>query len=177
MNPKGFNTRENTTPDQAAEIATTSYLKADLDESWINVRYEDDVLAELRETYKQLMKDKDEPLLVFDTCLHTGNSLLPVKQALTQVGFSDVRIGSVNPSDPDSKVKTDFFITKQVPTRHCYPFDNDRLIEKTFDHVYSYPTSHSQNRARSIRLRKEIKKIIEDFLAVDQAANSNNIPK
>lgn len=168
MNPKGFKAKEEMTEYEIEEIIDDCAWKQDVSESPEQVRSKGEILKELEETYKKLMLDKDKPLLIFDTCIHSGDSLAPVKKTLKELGFSDIRIGAINPSDRGSKVKTDFYVTKQEPEKGCYPFGRDRIIEKTFNHVYSQRTEDSgdsRKRERSIELRREIKDIMQDYLA------------
>ena len=152
------------TPYEIQEIIDDCNWKDDAYESRYQVRNQDEIIQEFQDTYTKLMEDKDKPVLIFDTCIHSGDSLFSVKRAFDQAGFDDVRVGAVNPSDRASKVKTDFFITRQEPEKGCYPFDRDRMIEKTFDHVYSRPTDDPEKRERSVRLRQEIKRIMREAL-------------
>jgi hypothetical protein len=80
------------------------------------------------------------------------------------MGFTDVRIGSVNPAEEGSSVQTDFYITHRRPEKGCYPFDRDRMIEKTFEHVYSQRTQDIQKRRAGNQLREEIKRIMLEHL-------------
>ena len=163
MNPKGFKAREDLTPSEIQQIIDDCNWKDDADESRYQVRSQDEIMEEFQGTYKHLMEDKDKPVLIFDTCIHSGDSLASVKNAFDEAGFEDARIGAVNPSE-SRKVQTDFFITRQHPEKGCYPFDRDRMIEKTFDHVYSQPTNDPEKRERSVRLRQEIQRIMRESL-------------
>jgi hypothetical protein len=164
MNPKGFVAKEEKSSEEIAEIINDCEWKDDLKELPQQVRSKEEILNEFQESYHKLLESKDLPVLLFDTCIHSGNSLEPVKKVFDQANFSDVRVGSINPSDEGAKVKTDFYVTKERPEKGCYPFDRDRIIEKTFNHVYSKKADHQKKRDRSIRLRKEIKEIVGDFL-------------
>ncbi|MFA6594571.1 MAG: hypothetical protein WCT16_04950 [Candidatus Buchananbacteria bacterium] len=164
MNPKGFKAVEDLTPEEIADIIRDCSWKNDVDEQPHQVRAHEDIILEFQDTYKRLMDDKEHPVLIFDTCIHSGGSLEPVKKIFDESGFSDVRIGAVNPSMVGSKVKTDFYITTQRPEKGCYPFDRDRIIEKTFSHVYSQRTTDQRKREQSIRLRKEIKQVMKEYL-------------
>ena len=168
MNPKGFKTRESLTVDELFEIQQDCEWKDDAVESPRQARRERDVTREIEETYSLLMKDKDKPLLIFDSCIHSGDTLSPVKNTLEKVGFEKLIIGSVNPSDRNSSVETDFFITTERPDNGCYPFDRDRMIEKTFDHVYSKKNKNPREVSLAIRLRKEIKRIIDEAIAKEK---------
>ncbi len=168
MNPKGFKAREKLTNDDIEEIIADCEWKGDAEEAPNQVRTIEEIMQEFEEAYRYLMQDKDKPVLVFDTCIHTGGSLEPVKDAFDNSGFSDVRIGAVNPSEHGARVKTDFFITTRRPEKGCYPFDRDRMIEKTFDNVYSKRSEDARKRNSAIRLRQEIKRIMGDFLEKDR---------
>lgn len=164
MNPKGFKAQEELTPDEISEIIDDCEWKGDIGEWPDQVRNNAEIKQEFENTYTRLMADKDKPVLIFDSCIHSGGSLEPVKRAFDDSGFSDSRIGSINPPDPDSRVETDFYITTRRPEKGCYPFDRDRMIEKTFDHVYSRKVTDPRRRERSARLRQEIKMIVKEFL-------------
>ena len=164
MNPKGFKAKEELSQSEINDIIQDCEWKEDLVESPRQIRNKEEILEELENTYKELMKDKEKTILVFDTCIHSGGSLAPVKQTLLDSGFSNIKIGAINPAENGSKVKTDFYVTRQRPEKGCYPFDRDRIIEKTFDHVYSKRTENSRKREKSLQLRNEIKSIMNDFI-------------
>lgn len=164
MNPLGFNTSEETSPAETIDLKLKSVMNGEKDVVTEKIRSKTAVLDEFKKTYTRLMKDKSKPALIFDTCLHTGNTLFPVIETLKELGFSDARVGSVNPSDVGSKVETDFYITRQRPEKGCYPFDRDRLIEKTLDHIYSKRTDEPIKKFAARKLREEIKKIVQEHL-------------
>ncbi len=162
MNPKGFNSKENASPGYAKNVAANAIVNGDAYEDADQVRPEAEIKKELKERYFKLMKDKDKPVLVFDSCLHTGNTLAPVIDTLESLGFSNLLVGSVNPSDRQSIIQTDFYITQFIPTKTCYPFDQDRMIEKTFDHVFSKVNPDPHQRTVARRLRDEIREIMKE---------------
>ncbi|MCX6736042.1 MAG: hypothetical protein NTZ13_03075 [Candidatus Parcubacteria bacterium] len=164
MNPKGFKPREEMTEAEIYDIYKDSLWKDDVCETPEpqEIKSREEVLKEFQDTYKKLLEDKKKPVLIFDTCIHSGNSLASVKNTFDDAGFTDARVGAINPSDKGAKVSTDFYVSSQRPEKGCYPFDRDRLIEKTFDHVYSSPTMDPRKKEKAIQLRKEIKRIIAD---------------
>jgi len=164
MNPKGFNVREDLDPEEIDDIAIDCVLKDDLEEAPNQIRSRKNVMRDFKETYDRLLADKKKPVLIFDTCIHSGDTLTPVKNIFDKAGFTDARIGSVNPTEDDAKIKADFYITEDRPEKGCYPFDRDRMIEKTFDRVYSKPVDDPYKRERSVRLRREIKRIVTEYL-------------
>ena len=164
MNPKGFKAKEDLTNEEIDEILDSCKKKKDIQESAKKIRSKEKILQELEDVYKNLMHDKDKPLLVFDTCIHSGDSLDSVKKTLIQSGFSDIRIGAVQPSKVNARVTTDYYATQEIPQKECVPFGKDYMVHKTFNHVYSVVTKDALERESSVELRKEIKKIMTDFL-------------
>jgi hypoxanthine phosphoribosyltransferase len=168
VNPKGFKDRETTSPEELREVNEDAAFKEDLRESESKARTRSEIDEEFSKTYPRLMADRGKKVLVFDTCIHSGDTLASVVDTFDRLGFKDVKVGSVNPADYHSKVQTDFHITKERPEMGCYPFDRDRMIEKTFEHVYSKRGNDKEKKAAGIALRKEIKKIMQENLEVEK---------
>lgn len=164
MNPKGFKDTDTLTDDDLFDIEEDSAWNEDRLESIGQARASSEIRDELERTYVKLMRDKDKPVLVFDSCIHSGDTLTPVVESLEELDFSDVRIGSVEEAPPRANIHPDFYITDTRPAKGCYPFDQDKMIEKTFDHVYSYPQRDPALIKRSTQLRKEIKQIITEAI-------------
>ena len=164
VNPKGFNSVDEIEKSKIQYANTAAYLNGDPLEQLDEARTKMEVMEEFKDVYPKLLKDKEKPILIFDTCIHSGDTLFPVTKTLEDLGFTNVRVGSVNPSDKGSVVKTDFYITEKEPEKGCYPFDKDRMIEKTFEHVYSKPTRNPGKRDDGNILRGEIKRIMREHL-------------
>lgn len=165
LNPKGFQATADMTSDELGQKVIECLVKDDHVNMPEKPRGNAEIDEEFAKVYSKLMKDKSRPILVFDSCIHSGNSLSPVQESMERLGFDDVRIGAINPADSHSIVKTDFYITRERPEKGCYPFDRDRLIEKTFDHVYSSKTDDRMKARAARALRVEIRGIIKDKLA------------
>lgn len=125
-----------------------------------------EVLDELKYAYKELNNNKDKPVLVFDTCIHTGESMRRIVDAMEKSGFVDVRIGLVSEIENESAMFPDFSVFSEYspPIKMCYPFHRYTLVEKTRQHIYSRKSGDSDDRKKSIRLREEIRKIIKERL-------------
>jgi hypothetical protein len=164
VNPKGFKSSDAQSNSELLKANSIGRNKGDIDESIYLARAQQDIKDEFISSYSKLYEDRDNPVLIFDTCIHSGDTLASVVDIFEQLGFEDARVGSVNQARPESKVQTDFHITDLDPKKGCYPFDRDRMIEKTFEHVYSRPTQDSVKRSASIAIRKEIKKIMQEYL-------------
>lgn len=141
-------------------------MRAGLGAVPIATRTADDIAEEFRTTFAELMARKGEPVLVLDTCLHTGESVLPILSRLLQHGFADVRIGVVGyrpRSGPLALVPDIVFRTKGA-VEGCYPFGNrDRMVTKTFDRLTSIPSSPTDRKAGRA-LRAEAQRIITQGL-------------
>lgn len=164
VNPKGFKNIDEMSTRELLAVNEDAIYKSDLEEEVDKARTKEEVLDEFRKVYPKLLADKDRPVLIFDTCIHSGDTLSPVTEIFKELGFKDARVGSINPSDAGSAVRTDFFITEKRPEKGCYPYDRDRIIEKTFEHIYSKSTADTEKIQQGNILRKEIKRIMQEYL-------------
>lgn len=162
INPHGFKSRDALSDSEVEYIERKYGFSIDV---YAMREDNESVLREFTTTYKQLISHKDLPVLIFDTCVHSGFSLNIIVESFQKVGFSKLRIGSVNPSDSESVIKTDFHITKRPPVWKCCPFWSDKMITKNFDHVYSQAETNPRFIAQSSRLRYEIKRIVLEQLS------------
>lgn len=176
LNPMGFKSQEDLTYRELEDVVNDAEWKGNPRQNPGDARERGEILREFETVYRQLNKDKNQPVLVFDSCLHSGNTLEPVVRAMDDLGFSDVRVGSVNPADYGSKVKTDFYITTARPEKGCYPFDREHMIEKTFEHVYSQATKDPVKKMVANRLRAEIKAVMREFIEEEAALNNDDDP-
>lgn len=173
VNPKGFKSARELNFDDYLDNEYKAMLKGDSDAMPSNMnRDKSDIQHEFALTYKRLMVDRDKPILLFDTCIHSGKSLIPVKKTLEALGFDDLRIGAVRPADYGSRVKNEFFISSgELPIRPCTPFGNDQIVQKTYDHIYSSPgRKELVIKKSSILLRQEIKKAVNEYLDQEQVS-------
>lgn len=94
-----------------------------------------DIADRFEEVYTQLAKEKDKPLVIFDTCSHTGGTINDIVEVLDLAGFTDIRIITANSPDPTSGITPATRIDKYTRLTSCYPFGQDDLIEKGTDVV------------------------------------------
>jgi hypothetical protein len=123
-----------------------------------------DVNTEVNSAYKKLLGDKESSVLLFDSCIHTGDSLSPVVKTLREMGMMSMKIGVANRRDDASGLPIDFSVLKD-PYKGCYPFHKDRMINKTFQTPHSKKNDDPKERQRGRRLREEIKRIMTDYLS------------
>jgi hypothetical protein len=119
------------------------------------------IREEFENIFSKLAKDIDQPIMVFDTCSHTGVSMEAVVGALETIGFDDVRVGLVTDERNYSSIKPDLAIFHGTPRGLCYPFGRDSMVEKTMDSLVSTKSQKKKDRMRGIRLRKTIKDVFE----------------
>ncbi len=122
--------------------------------------------AEFVDVYRKLCADRDKPLLIFDTCSHTGETIKFTEAALKRIGFKDIRIITASLPDPDSKVKSQIDFSDHTHCTTCYPFGyyNDQIIKEDSS-VLSKVADDDFDRENGILVRKEIRQIVRESLA------------
>lgn len=118
-------------------------------------------IVQLGEDFGEKFKniDIDEKLAIFDTCSHTGHTLLPVVATLDQAGY-DLEIITARTSDDDSEVQSDKSLDANAKLASCYPFGRASGIAKGSDMVSSRDLR--ADRDDVVRARKEIREIIKN---------------
>lgn len=100
-------------------------------------------------------EEKNGRILLFDTCVHSGDSLYPVRDKLLRAGIrsEQLRIGVVNDDENQSGIKPDFMVFPDVPSTVCYPFGHDSMTRKIYGSVTAErnPNPHDREAARTIR--------------------------
>ncbi len=102
----------------------------------------DQIAADLTQAYPDLMEAKAEPTLLYDNCIHTGDSIRPMLEVLAELGFTNLRCGVIaderapwNRQDPAMDLVID--PQPKVTDRWCYAFGMNRLYQRPFDQVLS----------------------------------------
>ncbi|MBT3865495.1 hypothetical protein HOF78_00130 [Candidatus Woesearchaeota archaeon] len=121
-------------------------------------RSENEVVEEFDSTYRRLASDKESSIMLFDGCVHSGNSMRPIQRVLERAGYSDVRLGLAQPKDyGDNKdLEIDFQALSRPSWNTCYPFRRDNMIERNRTSVLSSRNGNQGDRLASIELRREI---------------------
>ena len=133
----------------------------------VAARAADDIAEEFRATFADLLTRKDDPVLVLDTCLHTGESALSILSQLLRTDFADVRLGVVgySPMTQPLVLVPDIVFRPDGPVEDCYPFGfRDQIVTKTFDRVASSRSTHPAHRRAGRELRAEAQAIITEGL-------------
>lgn len=127
-------------------------------------RSREEILREFKERYAFLYNKKDKPLLLFDTCAHSGASMSPVIRLLQDAGFSHIVTALVSQHDNLSPNIT------LLQEANCYPFGKNTAVLKHQGGVESLRAGgyNGQSREeelareRAARLRENIKNIIRE---------------
>lgn len=162
LNPKGFKAIENLDSKEIYKTIVHCENQKEPYETTNEIRSKNEIQEEFKNTYKQLEEEKEKPVLIFDMCSHSGDSLKHIKTTLEEEGFSNLKFLTFNPPDEKSKIQSDSILKKE---KTCEIFGQDRIVEKTFKHVHSTKNENPEQKERSIKLRKEIIKIINDYLS------------
>ncbi len=110
-------------------------------------------------TYPRLAKSKEAPLLLIDTCIHSGETIRPVLNTLNRVGFTDVRLGVMDGSSNTSDIQPDLILVDGQPLGGCYPFESDVMVDRTFASVASTRAPHDDKVKEARHLRQDISDI------------------
>jgi len=131
--------------------------------------------AEFAEVYKDLNKAKDQPLLLFDTCIHSGSTLYPITSFLKNNGFTDVRVAAIKSPNTGNAIKADLLVGADIlesgSARGCSPFGDGALVTKSAEHIYSAPVQDAEKKQKALQSRKEIKEAMKSYLAKDKEQN------
>lgn len=134
-------------------LATTGSLPAETGKTF------EELEARFKEAYPNLMRDRTEPLALFDTCSHTGATMHTVLDFLQRIGFTDIRPITANDPDPDAEVDSAIRMGHKARLTSCYPFGHHNLVSKT-DDIHSMPNDNNLDAGR--RIRADIRKVMRE---------------
>jgi hypothetical protein len=96
----------------------------------VSARYnKKDILEEFKRIHSRLQKRRDEPVMIFDTCLHSGESMGSIGTALRRLGFNKIHTGLAQPPQ-NPHIEVDFMALPQQPYLACNPFFSEYLVCK-----------------------------------------------
>ncbi len=157
MNPTGFDTESESFMDKAFGSLNSFFGGEER-------RGNSTIVKELNEKYPTLVKDKEDPLLIFDTCAHTGGTIRDIKDVLEEAGFEDIRIITANLPEKKSKITSELSFEEQSLLKHCYPFGRDGSVDRPDDSITSERSEGLYERRIGMRIRNEIRQIIRENL-------------
>ena len=164
VNPYGFKTAKDLTKVDILKQIVPGITGEDPPPLPDATRTQEDIQKEFVKSYPQLLHDKSKPVLLFDSCIHSGGTLLPVKNILRQLGFTDVRVGAVEDAPSSASMSLDLFMREEgdQPAGECHPFGHDKLVKKTYNKVHSDRNTDPTAIIRAKQLREEIKHIVRN---------------
>ncbi len=142
---------------------------------WFNPtrRHQKTINAKFTKTYHRLVEGKEERVLLFDTCVHSGDTLRHIRNTFQGLGFSDLKLGSMQPRDitglgfrapPRGYDDVDLNYTSQRRESYsgCYPFGRDAMVKKGMKSVTSIVNRSKTQKDTARRLRMEIADILRE---------------
>jgi len=119
-----------------------------------------ELAEEFAEKYKNL--DKNQPILLYDVCAHSGQTTSNVRDFFKYLGFNDVRIAitSVSSDFPEEKkAELDLVCLPRRAQLGCHPFGQPTYVKTSGSLV----SKINQKKYSQAVVRNEHKKIKEVF--------------
>ncbi len=121
--------------------------------------------------FPDLYESRNQPIVVFDTCLHSGGTIDSVVGALQKLGFTNLKIGVGSKAGKfeDARTRIDFSFDTTRECETCLPFGHETLVKKGKSIVctpvdkgaVAYTDNGDGNaRRQGASLRKEIREIV-----------------
>lgn len=119
--------------------------------------------VEFKETYTTVIEDKNKPILLFDTCAHSGMTINNVRKVLEEIGFSDVRIITASDPEEGSAVRSELSFDDHKSCETCYPFGLENgQIAKRKSSIVSKVREPQADHEIGMLIRKELRQIIKE---------------
>jgi hypothetical protein len=118
---------------------------------------------EFERTYKHL--NREEPILLYDACVHSGASLFSTKAFLESLGFKDIKLGvtSSDKSFPEDKnSELDFVGLDHRAHAGCHPYGHPLYIDREDDQIVSQKIDSKPQRDRARMEHQRIKDVFKD---------------
>lgn len=126
--------------------------------------YEDlfETLGEdFQNNYKNI--DKNDPIVIYDACIHSGKTIVSVKDFFDKMGFVDVRTAvtsiSENCSD-ENKDNLDLICLDKRPQLGCRPFGHPTYVEPG-ESIISTPSKDKATYEKGRREHEAIKDVFK----------------
>ncbi|MCB9808780.1 hypothetical protein H6776_00070 [Candidatus Nomurabacteria bacterium] len=117
---------------------------------------------DLDNLYPGLAQSKANPILVFDTCSHSGKTLRNVRNALNAFDYKNLKIVTANEPSEESSDLVDHSLADADTMVSCYPFGRASGVKKD----ETLPSQvHKEYREIPAQARKEIREIIKEHLS------------
>jgi hypothetical protein len=118
---------------------------------------------QLKASQSTLLAKKDQPVLLVDACLHTGNTFKYARDVLGRVGIHDVYAAVYcDTEESDAVASSDFAYTRAKSEITCSPFARDMSIDNILESVYSLRYIGSPDIASDRIWRNQIRTIVQN---------------
>lgn len=138
-------------------------------------RSSEEVIADLEHTFPDLMAKREEPTLVYDLCIHTGehdhkpgediegmkvkSGMKAVLARLHEAGFTNIKIATALNHHNTSGIPVDMIALPTIPNKqNCHPLLNPIDFKKPFDSVVvqAGPSAYKDLSRKEAELRRII---------------------
>lgn len=120
---------------------------------------------ELEQSKNSLLTHKNDPVLVFDACMHSGDTAGQIQDFLTDSGFQDVRVGAFSVgSNQGTKcnIDVDFQFTNDPTLLYCRPYGLDSILYKSPDSIYVSPQESILGARQIAQNRENARRVIQE---------------
>jgi hypothetical protein len=122
-----------------------------------------DYKGEFNRKFKHL--NREEAILVYDACIHSGDSLFATKAFLESLGFTDVKVGATSTDKSFSEEREkelDLIALDHRAHAGCHPFGHPLYVEHDEGHIVSQRVDSKTQRNRAIMEKQRIKDAFND---------------
>lgn len=84
----------------------------------------DEIEAMVADSMPELLDRDDDPVTIFDSCLHTGFTVMKIQSVFNRVGVQNTRFGVLTNAENTSSIQPAIIVTEDLPKQH-YPFGVD----------------------------------------------------
>ena len=109
--------------------------------------------------------NREDPILLYDACVHSGDTLFPTKDFLEHLGFTNVKLAVTSPDKdfPEERhSELDFICLDHRARAACHPFGHPLYISKEDEHIISQKIDSKHQRARARMEHERIKDAFND---------------
>ncbi len=123
---------------------------------------EAELVEQFERAYKKLEVQKDQPVAIFDNCMHTGTAMRPVLSYLKKMGYQDVRVVIGTNDDNRAAITVDKVLVPNPKIISCYPFGHSSLSGvKKGENVFS-DYDEKADRSSIVLMRQEIRRAVQN---------------
>lgn len=116
-------------------------------------------ISSLLRSRSKLVQERDSPLLLVDSCLHSGRAVKLTKRMLESADFSDIRIGIVRSTLPKSSgLSLDVLGVKNTLSANCIRSEEgSNLVRNKVSSPFSERVGDRTANSEGVKIRREIR--------------------